>query len=123
MSGIRGKNTAPELMVRSYLHRAGLRFRLHRKGLPGRPDLVLPRYEAIVEVRGCFWHRHPGCRFATTPSSNKAFWQTKFKENTSRDRLNARRLSRMGWRVFTIWECETCKARALEALVRGIRGA
>jgi DNA mismatch endonuclease, patch repair protein len=123
MSGIRGKNTAPELVVRRYLHRSGFRFRLHAKGLPGRPDLVLPRYRAVVEVRGCFWHRHIGCRFATNPSSNRVFWQQKFRENTSRDRLNTRRLSKMGWHVFTIWECETGKSKALEALVCKIRDA
>lgn len=123
MAGIRGKNTNPELVVRRYLHRAGLRFRLHVKSLPGRPDLVLPKHNAIVEVHGCFWHRHAACRFATMPSSNKAFWLRKFRENTSRDRRNARKLASLGWRVFTVWECEVGDARSLPALVRQIRGA
>jgi DNA mismatch endonuclease (patch repair protein) len=121
MSGIRGKNTIPERLVRSYLHRSGLRFRLHVKGLPGRPDLVLPRYKAIVEVHGCFWHRHPHCRFATTPATNRRFWGAKFRENTTRDRRNRRRLEQLGWRVFTIWECEIKESRKLAILVRRIR--
>jgi DNA mismatch endonuclease, patch repair protein len=123
MSGIRGKNTLPELLVRSYLHRAGLRFRLHPRHLPGKPDLVLARHEAVVEVRGCFWHRHKGCRFATTPSSNRAFWERKFEENTSRDQMNSKQLLDMGWRVFTVWECEAREPRRLAVLVRRIRGS
>ena len=90
MSRIRGRDTAPELLVRSALHRAGYRFRLHREDLPGRPDIVLPKYRTVVFVHGCFWHRHKGCRFAYTPKSRVAFWNDKFRRNVERDRRNAR---------------------------------
>lgn len=121
MSGIRGKDTKPELLVRHYLHRAGLRYRLHAKGLPGRPDLVLRKYRTVVQVHGCFWHRHPGCRYAYTPSSNLPFWRAKFFENTSRDRRNDRKLRALGWKVLTIWECEASKPQKLEGLLDRIR--
>lgn len=122
MSGIRGQNTRPERVVRSHLHRAGLRFRLHRSDLPGRPDLVLPRWNTVIFVHGCFWHRHPGCRFATTPSTNRAFWRRKFESNIERDRRNASRLRRAGWRVLTVWECSLSDTR-LQRLVDSIRAA
>ena len=105
MSGIRGKNTKPELIVRSFLHRAGLRFRLHAR-LPGKPDLVFPKYRTVVFVHGCFWHRHKGCRFATTPASNAAFWQEKFVANVSRDAVVKKALRKLGWRVRVIWACQ-----------------
>lgn len=120
MSAIRGRNTAPERIVRSHLHRAGLRFRLHAKGLPGRPDLVLPRFNAVVFVHGCFWHRHPGCPKAAVPASNRAFWRCKFRENVERDARAVASLRRDGWRVFVVWECRT-GPRALDAVVRRIR--
>lgn len=104
MSGIRGKNTKPELIVRKALHRAGLRFRLHAK-LPGKPDLVFPKYRAVVLVHGCFWHRHEDCRFATTPASNAAFWQEKFTSNMQRDAKVKQQLENLGWRVFIVWAC------------------
>ena len=104
MSGIRGRNTKPELIVRSYLHRAGLRFRLHAK-LPGKPDLVLPRHRTAVFVHGCFWHRHEGCRYTTTPRTNQEFWQQKFLGNVDRDRRHMEALRTLGWRVATVWEC------------------
>jgi len=110
MSRIRGKDTAPERQVRSVLHRAGYRFRLHRKDLPGRPDIVLPKYRTVVFVHGCFWHRHPGCRFAYSPKSRIAFWQKKFDANVERDRRNSRELRRLGWKVVTVWECEAERA-------------
>jgi DNA mismatch endonuclease, patch repair protein len=106
MSRIKGKNTKPERVVRSLLHRMGCRFRLHRKDLPGKPDIVLPRYRTVVFVHGCFWHRHPRCRFAYTPKSRVAFWEKKFAENTARDRRNRRELRKHGWRVIVVWECE-----------------
>jgi DNA mismatch endonuclease, patch repair protein len=120
MSGIRGKNTKPEVRVRSYLHRAGFRFRLHPRGLPGRPDLVLPRYRTAVFIHGCFWHRHPGCRFAYTPKSNLPFWQKKFDENVARDLVKARELRSQGWRVRVIWECQTRDESQLAKLARAI---
>ena len=99
MSHIRGKNTKPELVVRSLLHRMGYRFRLHGKKLPGRPDIVLPKYRTVVFVHGCFWHRHRGCKNCTTPTNNRSFWVAKLEGNAARDRLNRRALVRLGWRV------------------------
>jgi DNA mismatch endonuclease, patch repair protein len=105
MSGIRGKNTKPELVLRGALHRLGLRFRVHVAGLPGRPDIVSAKHHAIVQVHGCFWHRHEHCAFATTPSSNVPFWISKFEETTKRDRRNLDALRQLGWRVALVWEC------------------
>lgn len=110
MAGIRGRDTKPELIVRSYLHRAGLRFRLHAK-LPGKPDLVLPKHRAAVFVHGCFWHRHEGCRYATTPVNNAAFWQEKFAANVRRDAKVKQRLEELGWRLLVIWSCEQDERR------------
>lgn len=120
MSGIKGKNTTPERTVRSHLHRVGLRFALHGRRLPGRPDIVLPRHRAVVFVHGCFWHRHPGCRFAYTPKSNRAFWRAKFRENVKRDVRNQSDLRQMGWKVFVVWGCEATPA-SIERLARRIR--
>lgn len=120
MAGIKGRDTTPEREVRSHLHRAGLRFRLHGRGLPGRPDIVLPRWRAVVFVHGCFWHRHAGCSKAATPTSNAAFWKRKFLDNVARDARNVVALRRIGWRVYVVWECST-STRALETLVRRIR--
>ena len=106
MSRIKGRNTGPELRLRSLLHHAGFRFRLHAKDLPGRPDIVLPRYRTAIFVHGCFWHRHPGCRNATTPSTRPEFWQEKFESNVSRDARNRAELEAAGWKVETVWECE-----------------
>ncbi len=105
MSGIRGKNTKPELVLRSALHALGLRYRLHGPGLPGRPDIVFPRHHAVVQIQGCFWHRHEGCSFATTPSSNVAFWSSKFTETVKRDARNLEALRQLGWKVAIVWEC------------------
>lgn len=112
MSRIRGKNTQPELTVRSALHRAGYRFRLHRKDLPGRPDIVLPKYRTVVFVHGCFWHRHRGCKFAYAPKSRVDFWNEKFRSNVERDRRNASELRRLAWRVITVWECQAARPKA-----------
>ena len=106
MSRIRGKDTKPEVLVRSILHRMGCRFRLHRKDLPGKPDIVLPMHRTVVEVRGCYWHRHGGCSNCTTPSTNAEFWMKKFDGNVARDRRNDRALRKMGWKVVVVWECE-----------------
>ena len=106
MSRIRGKDTTPELQVRSIVHRLGYRFRLHAKDLPGSPDLVLPRLGTVILVHGCFWHRHRGCRYATTPSTRRAFWQAKFDANVARDRRVSASLRRLGWSVITVWECQ-----------------
>jgi DNA mismatch endonuclease (patch repair protein) len=106
MSRIRAKNTKPEMIVRSLLHQMGYRFRLHRKDLPGTPDVVLPKYRTAVFVHGCFWHRHPGCRFAYHPKSRTAFWAQKFKTNVERDKATRAALTRLGWNVIVVWECE-----------------
>ena len=116
MSRIPSKDTKPELKVRSFLFRHGFRFRLHVKNLPGHPDIVLPKYRTVVEVRGCFWHRHPGCRQSTTPSTNAEFWQEKFKRNVERDEKTEKQLKELGWNLIVIWECELKKERFLEAL-------
>lgn len=105
MAGIRGKDTRPELALRRSLHALGYRYRLHAKGVPGKPDLLLPRYKAAVFVHGCFWHRHQGCRFATTPSTRVEFWAAKFEANASRDQAVQSALLLAGWRVATVWEC------------------
>jgi DNA mismatch endonuclease (patch repair protein) len=119
MSRIRGHDTGPERIVRSMLHRMGYRFRLNRKDLIGKPDIVLPKYKTVVFVHGCYWHRHHGCKFAYTPKSNKDFWNNKFKSNVKRDRHVKTELQKQGWRVIIIWECET---RSLESLSDRIAG-
>lgn len=105
MSGIKGRNTQPELLVRSWLHQQGFRFRLHRKDLPGTPDVVLPKYRVAIFVHGCFWHRHKGCRYATSPATRPEFWAKKFAANVDRDIKQRTTLMAAGWRVLTIWEC------------------
>ncbi|MPN31226.1 Very short patch repair protein [bioreactor metagenome] len=105
MASIRGKNTKPELKVRRGLHRLGVRFRLHRRDLPGCPDIVFPKYRTVLFVHGCFWHRHEACRFAYTPSTNRQEWIKKFDANVERDRRQVALLRQAGWRVFVIWEC------------------
>ena len=122
MAGIRGRDTAPEVGVRRIAHRMGMRFRLHRKNLPGRPDLVFPKHRLVVFVHGCFWHRHEGCRHASTPKSQIAFWTEKFAANVARDGRQEAALRARGWRVLVIWECETrhkaVVERKLSTLVR-----
>jgi len=114
MSRIQSKNTRPEKRVRSALHKMGYRFRIHRKDLPGSPDIVLPKFETVILVHGCYWHRHEGCSNATTPKTNKAFWQEKFQNNIDRDLKNTDKLKGLGWNVKVIWECETIDQAALE---------
>ena len=106
MSRNRGKDTKPELLVRQYLHARGLRYRLHSKELPGKPDIVLPRYKTIVFVHGCFWHRHSGCRYTTTPGTRTEFWVNKFARNVENDDRQQAELTAAGWKVLTVWECE-----------------
>lgn len=105
MAGIRSSDTLPEMKVRKLLHRQGFRYRLHQRNLPGKPDVVLPRHRVCIFVHGCFWHRHPGCRFATIPKTREVFWQTKFDQNVKRDIKNREELLRSGWRVIELWEC------------------
>lgn len=120
MSGIRGKDTKPEMFVRRHLHAAGLRYRLHRRGLPGTPDLVLQKYAAVVFVHGCFWHQHPGCPLAVMPSTNVEFWRDKLARNRARDLSHRGELDEMGYRIFVVWECELSQGR-IETLIRDIR--
>lgn len=126
MSGIRGKNTKPELALRRALHVRGFRFRLHSGKVHGRPDLVLPKHGAVVFVHGCFWHRHQGCRYTTTPSTRPEFWQAKFEANVARDIAVRTRLRDGQWRVATIWECALRKpeqvALAADALSTWLLG-
>lgn len=118
MSRIRSRDTRPEKLVRSLLHHMGFRFRLHRKDLPGRPDIVLPRHQTIILVHGCYWHRHPGCRFTYTPKTNQEFWENKFQQNTIRDHRQKKELAALGWKVLTIWECETRNTDSLSVRLR-----
>ena len=117
MAGIRGRDTRPEVTVRRVAHRMGLRFRLHRKDLPGRPDLVFVRHRLAVFVHGCFWHYHKGCKYAHIPKSRVSFWTDKFAKNTARDDRNTHALRDMGWRVLTIWECETADLHHVRRLL------
>jgi DNA mismatch endonuclease, patch repair protein len=117
MGKIHGKDSKPEKTVRSILHGLGFRFRLHRSDLPGTPDIVLPKYRTVVFVHGCFWHRHEGCRRTTTPKTRQQFWVTKFMTNVERDKRVKQALTAMGWRVITLWECETVGVAAQNALV------
>ncbi|WP_350016227.1 very short patch repair endonuclease [Rhodanobacter sp. IGA1.0] len=118
MSRIRGQNTKPELLVRKFLHQQGFRYRLHVKELPGRPDLVLPKYGTTVFVDGCFWHGH-SCQGGRVPATNTSFWKDKISTNQDRDRRNRRALRRGGWRVIHIWECQlSTKVKRDKALTR-----
>lgn len=114
MGRIRSANTKPEKIVRSLLHRMGFRFRLHRKDLPGKPDIVLPRYHSVIFVHGCFWHRHDGCKECTTPKTNVEFWLKKFQMNIERDARVKDELEGAGWHVVTVWSCETKNLKELE---------
>lgn len=118
MSRIPGKNTTPEKVVRSLLHGMGFRFRIHVKNLPGRPDIVLPRWKVVVLVHGCFWHRHKKCQFAYTPKSRTEFWLSKFDGNVRRDRRTLALLRKAGWKPIVVWECET---RDLKRLARRLK--
>lgn len=128
MSRIKSRDTKPELAVRSMLHRLGYRFTVNgplNRQLPGKPDIVLPRYQTVIFVHGCFWHRHKGCSEATTPKTRAAWWRKKFEGNTTRDNRVARALRRQGWRVVTVWECQIRKnpggvAARLDRLLRAV---
>lgn len=128
MRRVRGKDTGPEQIVRRALHARGLRFRLHRRDLPGTPDVVLPRHGLALLVHGCFWHRHPGCPRASTPATRGDFWDAKFRRTVARDAEQAAALAAAGWRTAVIWECETRRPDALAARLdrlfgRGDEGA
>ena len=114
MSGIRGKDTKPEMVLRRALHARGFRYRLHGKGIPGRPDIILARHRAVIFVHGCFWHRHEGCRYATTPATRPEFWAEKFAANVRRDRAVCDALAADGWRVAMTWECALRRPQSVE---------
>ena len=121
MSGIRGKDTQPELVVRSLVHRLGLRFRLHARALPGRPDLVLRKHRTVIFVHGCFWHRHT-CGLAAVPKTRSEFWAAKFEENVRRDARSKATLEALGWRVVEVWECEVRDPGSLTKRIRTLFG-
>ena len=108
MSLIRSKNTKPELYVRTFLHKKGYRFRLHQKKLPGSPDIVLKKHKVVINVNGCFWHHH-NCGKYNIPKNNRKFWLGKFKNNRERDEINTKKLRKLGWKVYKIWECDLNK--------------
>ena len=121
MSRIRSTNTKPELIVRSLLHRNSYRFGLHRNDLPGKPDIVLPRYHVAILVHGCFWHRHTGCILTTSPKTNVDFWMHKFADNVVRDKRNLKALRALGWKPVIVWQCQTAdEAKLKEDLIRQI---
>ena len=106
MSHVRGKDTKPEVMVRKFLFAQGFRYRLYRKDLPGKPDIVLPKYNTVIFINGCFWHGHSGCKYATIPKANHDFWLAKISGNIERDKTNYAKLFELGWKVVEIWQCE-----------------
>jgi DNA mismatch endonuclease, patch repair protein len=118
MAAIKGKNTKPEMIVRSVCHAMGLRYRLHRKDLPGKPDLVFPKHRLCIFVHGCFWHRHPDCKYTYTPKSRLEFWLPKFAKNVERDIHAQQALETLGWRVVTIWECHTKNRETLQTEIQ-----
>jgi DNA mismatch endonuclease (patch repair protein) len=118
MRAVKRSNTAPEIIVRQVLHALGLRFRLHRRDLPGSPDVVLPRFRTVIFVHGCFWHRHPDCRYTTTPKTRQEYWLPKFAANIERDLRKEAQLQALGWRVLLVWECETKQREELTLRLR-----
>ncbi|WP_429418466.1 very short patch repair endonuclease [Pseudomonas plecoglossicida] len=122
MSRVKSRDTIPELAVRKVLYGMGYRYRLHSTAVPGKPDIVLKRFRAAIFVHGCFWHRHPGCKFAYVPKSRVEFWTKKFEANVRRDETVKKQLSDLGWKSLTIWECETKSSETIEHLLRGFLG-
>lgn len=125
MSKIRGKNTKPEIILRSQLFKQGFRFRIHKKTLPGKPDIVLERYKTAIFVHGCFWHYHKGCREGRIPSANSKYWREKLLKNVEKDKMHIRELEELGWKVIIVWECEIEKKleQTVEKVVCEIKNA
>ena len=123
MRAVPRSHTNPEMKVRRMLHATGLRFRMHRKDLPGTPDIVLPKHRTAIFVNGCFWHRHRNCRKAAVPKTRMEFWNRKFADNVARDCRNAQMLRQSGWRVLTIWQCEVEKPKNLQGKLERSFGA
>jgi DNA mismatch endonuclease (patch repair protein) len=122
MRAVAQKNTGPELKVRRRLHALGYRFRLHRRDLPGTPDIVLPRYKAVILVHGCFWHQHPGCRRAARPQTRQGYWLPKLDRNVARDAAALAALETLGWRVLVVWECELRASKEIDAVLQEFIG-
>lgn len=120
MSSVKQRHTKPEMLVRSLLHRLGYRFRLHQKDLPGRPDIVLPKYRTAIFVHGCFWHQHRNCGKSRRPSSNQEYWNKKLDENISRDKRKEDELSQLGWRVAIVWQCDTSDLDVLSGKLKNL---
>jgi DNA mismatch endonuclease, patch repair protein len=118
MRAVGREDTTPELSVRRIAHKLGFRFRLHRKDLPGSPDIIFPKHRLCLFVHGCFWHRHHGCRKATTPKSNAAFWMDKFARNVERDARKVKALRALGWKVAVVWECQSNDETIVESIIR-----
>jgi DNA mismatch endonuclease, patch repair protein len=118
MSRVKNKDSKAEMRVRSLVHRMGLRYRLHNKNLPGKPDIVLVRHKKVILIHGCFWHQHGVCRPLSVPEHNSDFWRKKFADNVERDKWNVRKLKELGWKVLVVWECETKNPETLEAKLR-----
>lgn len=118
MSHVRSRDTRPERIIRSILHKSGFRFRIQRKDLPGKPDIVLPKYKTIIFVHGCFWHQHEGCKKALPPKSNVSFWLEKFRKNKERDRKVIRTLQESGWKVIVVWQCEIPKIKKNPEIIK-----
>jgi len=119
MSRIKGKNTKPEILVRKFLFANGFRYRLHVKNLPGKPDIVLPKYKTVIFVNGCFWHGHKGCRYFLLPKTRTEWWLQKISDTQSRDKLAKQELENLGWKVIVIWECEL-KKKCLSVTLTGL---
>ncbi len=122
MARIKSKNTKPELLVRKLLFANGLRYRLHAKDLPGKPDIYIKKYKTVIDIRGCFWHAHDNCKLAKKPKTNRGYWVTKIQNNKERDLVNQKLLEDLGFKVFTIWECETKNQQKLSTIVINILG-
>ena len=118
MAAIKSKDTKPEIAVRKLLHSLGYRFRLHRKDLPGSPDIVLPKYKTVIFVHGCFWHRHEGCKYATNPKTRESFWNKKFEDNKKRDLEIKEKIKDIGWKSVIIWECEIKNESKLKSIFK-----
>lgn len=116
MAGIKGKDSKPEVLIRQLLHKAGFRYRLHRRDLPGSPDIVMPARKVVIFVHGCFWHAHAGCRYAKVPMTRTEFWTAKLQANVARDQRAIDQLIALGWRVLLIWECSTKRSASLDHL-------
>ncbi len=118
MSRIKSRNTTPEKKIRSLLHSLGYRFRLHRKDLPGKPDIVLPKFKTVIFIHGCFWHKHKGCKRANTPKSNLNYWIPKLARNVKNDKKHIRDLRKKGWKTMVIWECTSKNPSILKSVLR-----